>query len=91
MHASVRIRKGTPGRGLDDRGVYDPPALQGWDCIGVNDKQKVQWVLPGHERKTMDEDELLPLEIDLLKNISPGVFDNLWKIQGTARRQTSQL
>jgi hypothetical protein len=82
MHASVRIRKGIPGRGLDDRGVYDPPALQGWDCTGVNEK-KVQWVLPGHERRTMDEDKLLPLEIDFMKFISPAMYDKLWMIQGS--------
>jgi hypothetical protein len=82
MHASVRLRKGIPGRGLDDHGVYDPPAMQGWKCTGVND-QKVQWILPGHENNTMDEDQLLPLEVELMKYISPSVYENLWKIQGS--------
>lgn len=82
MHASVRIRKGTPGRGLNDHGIYDPPALSGWKCTGVND-HKVQWILPGHEKKVMEEDELLPLEIQLMENISTTSCDNLWKIQGS--------
>jgi hypothetical protein len=82
MHASVRIRKGIPGRGLDDHGIYNPPALDGWTCTGVADK-KVQWRLPGHNKKTMDEDELLDLELELMEFISPGMSEELWKIQGT--------
>jgi hypothetical protein len=82
MHASVRIRKGIPGRGLDNHGVYNPPAISGWTCTGVND-QKVQWILPSHEKKTMDEDKLLPLEIELMNYISPIVYQNLWEIQGS--------
>jgi hypothetical protein len=82
MHASVRIRKGIPGRGLDDHGIYNPPALDGWTCTGVAD-EKVQWLLPGHDKKTMDEDELLDLELKLMEFISPGMSKDLWKIQGT--------
>jgi hypothetical protein len=83
MHASVRIRKGTPGRGLDDHGVYDPPALSGWSCTGV-EEHNVQWIIPGHYKKTMAEDELLPLEIELMKYISLDTYKNLWIIQGSA-------
>ena len=82
MHASVRIRKGIPGRGLDDHGIYNPPALDGWTCTGVANR-KVQWLLPGHDKKTMAEDELLDLERELMDFISPGMSEELWKIQGT--------
>jgi hypothetical protein len=82
MHASVRIRKGIPGRGFDDHGIYNPPALDGWTCTGVAD-EKVQWLLPGHDKITMDEDKLLDLELKLMEFISPGMSEDLWKIQGT--------
>lgn len=82
MHASVRIRKGIPGRGLDDHGIYNPPALDGWTCTGVAD-EKVQWLLPGHDKITMDEDKLLDLELKLMEFISPGMSEDLWKIQRT--------
>jgi hypothetical protein len=83
MHASVRIRKGTPGHGLDDHGVYDPPALSGWSCTGVKE-HNVRWIIPGHNKKIMAEDELLPLEIELMKYISLDTYNNLWIIQGSA-------
>jgi hypothetical protein len=83
MHASVRIRKGIPGRGLDDHGTYNPPSLDGWICTGVANK-KVQWLLPGHNKKTMDEDELHDLELELMEFISPDIHEDLWEIQGTA-------
>ncbi|KAI1620276.1 hypothetical protein EDD37DRAFT_641053 [Exophiala viscosa] len=34
IHASVRIRRGKKGLGYNDKGVYDPPALGGWDMSG---------------------------------------------------------
>jgi hypothetical protein len=82
MHACVRIRKGVPGRGLDDHGVYNPPALAGWTCTGVSE-ENVQWFPLGHETKPMPEDKLLPLEIALMEYISPGFEKKLWKIQGS--------
>ena len=88
VHASVRIRKGLHGRGLDDNGVYNPPALRDWTCTGVDSKNP-RWTLPGHtmpgqKEPLMEEDELLPLELELMQYISPYVYDNLWKIQGSA-------
>jgi hypothetical protein len=38
--------------------------LNGWTCTGVANK-KAQWLLPGHDKKTMDEDELHELEPEL--------------------------
>lgn len=83
MHASVRIRKGIPGRGLDDHGVYNPAALAGWTCTIVNE-EKVQWLPLGHDTVPMPEDELLPLEMDLMRYISPDIEQKLWKIQGSS-------
>lgn len=34
IHASVRIRRGKKGLGYNDKGIYDPPALRGWDMSG---------------------------------------------------------
>ena len=90
MHASVRIRKGLHGRGLDDNGVYNPPALQDWVCTGV-DSKSVKWILPGHKEKSMDEDELLPLELELMEYISPDVRQQLWNIQGSASKEMPRL
>ena len=82
VHASVRIRKGLHGRGLDDNGVYNPPSLKDWVCTGV-DSKKPRWILPGHKEKSMEEDELLPLELELMKFISPDLPQHIWNIQGS--------
>ena len=79
----MRIRKGVPGRGLDDHGVYNPPAVAGWTCTGVNE-ENVQWLPLGHDTAPMPEDTLLPLEVELMKFISPRIWQNLWVIQGSA-------
>lgn len=91
VHASVRIRKGLRGRGLDDHGLYNPPSLDHWICTGVGgtaDDSYIKWILPGHEslpgheEKSMPEDELSELELALI-GMSPLIKDNIWKIQGT--------
>jgi len=96
VHASVRIRKGLHGRGPDDNGVYNPPALQDWVCTGVGE-EKVRWILPGHKEKVLPEDELLPLEKELLdfvsKDSSKGmvnVSEEFSKIPGSASQQLPQ-
>lgn len=91
VHASVRIRIGLHGHGLDDHGIYKPPSLQDWICTGVDDKKKVRWVLPGHSDKSMDEDELQPLEIELMKFISPEIYDSFWYIQGSPPQDVACL
>lgn len=35
MHASVRLRMGLPGKGLEDKGDYNPESLTGWKVHGL--------------------------------------------------------
>jgi hypothetical protein len=35
MHSSVRLRMGVPGKGLEDKGDYNPEAMDGWKVHGT--------------------------------------------------------
>ena len=83
VHSSVRVRMGVPGLGLEDKGEYNPAALEGWTVIGtraVNELQAstFEQVVEGQEKIVWKkEDLLLPeeplskLEYDLLNTFSP--------------------
>jgi hypothetical protein len=82
VHASVRLRLGIPGKGLEDRGEYAPGALDGWKVVGVANvpvgpvtlpqiqvgQKKIYWQKEG---RTMEEEVMSELEWDLLKTGTP--------------------
>jgi hypothetical protein len=86
VHASVRIRLGLGGKGLDDKGNYTPEALKGWSCKGVTGREAdIYWereLKAGEKQaKIMPEDKLSNLELELL-NYSNGIAPlDFWEIK----------
>src|SRR5436305_13455251 len=71
VHASVRVRLGLPGKGLEDKGNYSCAALDGWKVHGVQDSEtKFRWQNEDGQ-KSMEEDLLSEIEWELLESISP--------------------
>jgi hypothetical protein len=80
VHASVRVRLGLHGLGLDDKRDYKPPALENWVCEGVGgqgSKGKIRWV---KGEKQMMEDQLEPLELELINRSLDDVKDSLYSL-----------
>ncbi|KAI9751131.1 MAG: hypothetical protein M1835_001255 [Candelina submexicana] len=95
IHASVRCRIGLRGPGIDDKGDYDPEALDGWENARPNAsgtegngdvKQKqVLWEYfgkHGNLKMELPEDKLGEIERELLMG-SPDIYD---KVLGIRRR-----
>jgi hypothetical protein len=87
VHSSVRLRIGLHGKGLDDKGRYDPEALKGWKCKGVTGHEAdIYWEREMSEDtdedqpKRMPEDKLSDLERALLQ-LDPQASLNFWSIQ----------
>jgi hypothetical protein len=80
VHASVRIRLGLNGLGLNNKGDYEPPALENWVCEGVGgqgSEGRIRWV---KGEKQMMEDRLEPLEMKLINRSSDKVKNSLYSI-----------
>jgi hypothetical protein len=84
LHSSVRIRMGIPGKGLEDKGDYNPPSLDGWSVSGTSPpapgelKLSLDQILEGQKKivwrkgdLTMPEEPLSQLEFDLLNKYLP--------------------
>ncbi|KAI9715145.1 MAG: hypothetical protein M1812_006124, partial [Candelaria pacifica] len=95
IHASVRCRIGLHGPGVDDRGDYDPEALEGWENArpttngngneGEVKQKQVLWKYFGRHgdlRMELPEDKLGEIERELLMG-SPDIYD---KVLGIRRR-----
>lgn len=71
MHASVRIRYGSPNLGDEDEGPYRPPALGGWEaCHLGKEKEEGRWIWKqgdGDDVTVLPEDVLGPHEQKLLQ------------------------
>lgn len=69
IHASVRFRMGLGGLGTEDKGPYQPHALNGWTSYGGADG-KWKWVYGekvGGKKLVLLEDELGEVELRLLR------------------------
>lgn len=64
IHASVRIRKVHGGKGEEDQGNYDPPALKGFKLVGTPGANNVRW--EAGSKRVLQEDVLGPVEKELL-------------------------
>lgn len=86
VHASVRIRMGIPGLGLQDKGIYESIPLEGWEVKGMATKDDddnhvtLQSINKGQESiywekdgKKLPEDMLGPLEFELLRTFLPSI------------------
>jgi uncharacterized protein (DUF2235 family) len=83
IHSSVRIRMGVPGKGLEDKGNYNPASLEGWSIEGTSTTGQsqalgFQEILDGQEKivwrkgdLVMQEEPLSQLEYDLLNQFLP--------------------
>jgi uncharacterized protein (DUF2235 family) len=84
IHSSVRVRMGVPGKGLEDKGDYNPPSLEGWKLSGISPpapgepKLSLDQILEGQKKivwskgnLTMQEEPLSQLEFDLLNEYVP--------------------
>lgn len=64
VHASVRIRKLLHGKGENDSGTYNPPALTDFKLVGTPEAKNVRWEAgPG---RVLQEDVIGPVEKQLL-------------------------
>jgi hypothetical protein len=85
IHPSVRLRMGTPGKDINDKGNYNPESLDGWKVIGAAETPSIGSVDLGHIQKGQESihwqkgDKKLPeailseIEYDLLKSFSPSI------------------
>lgn len=64
IHASVRVRKLRKGRGENDHGTYDPPALAGFKLVGTPDENNVRW--EAGSKRVLQEDVMGSEEKKLL-------------------------
>jgi hypothetical protein len=85
IHPSVRLRMGTPGKDLNDKGDYNPEALDGWKVMGTTEnpstgvvgldniqkgQKNIHWQ---KDNKILPEAVISAIEYDLLKTFSPSV------------------
>jgi len=85
MHSSVRLRMGVPGKGLEDKGDYNPEAMDGWKVHGtapasapgpvtleqIQEGQKgIYWQ---NGNKKMPEELLTKLEWELMMTFTPTI------------------
>jgi hypothetical protein len=95
IHSSVRLRLGLHGKGLDDKGGYQPESLAGWSLSGVEKQprsapvslkdvqeaqKKIHWQLGRDDSKLLPESIMSEKEWDLLKSVSPDVESNFLSI-----------
>ena len=84
LHASVRIRIGLRGLGVEDKGPYRPRALDGWKCFSNGAEGGFKWVcdhskVAGGKKLEMQEDELGEVELGLLMESPPAA--RYWRDQ----------
>jgi hypothetical protein len=85
IHPSVRLRMGLPGKGLQDKGDYNPESLDGWKIVGTTDvphngtvdlaqiqagQKNIQWQ-KGDKR--LPEEIVSKIEYDLFKSFQPSL------------------
>ena len=85
IHPSVRLRMGTPGKGVEDKGDYNPEGLDGWKIVGTAEatssgavdlpqvqagQRNIHWEKGG---KKLPEEIISPIEYDLLKSFAPSI------------------
>ncbi|KIW08406.1 hypothetical protein, variant [Verruconis gallopava] len=102
VHSSVRIRMGVPGLGLEDKGTYNPPALEGWKLSGTSAPApgrpplSLQQILEGQKSivwkkddLVMQEEPLSQLELDLLNQYVPKLEPDFLSIKPKEHKLTS--